>query len=90
MEKHVHDWHFDAFGDGIIAMCISRDCDMELTAVEVSRRLNATERLPAWWIGDIVEKLDVAMDASDGGYSPSMYQALAEYKAALEGEDGAP
>ena len=92
MSEHVHDWHFDAFGDGIIAMCVSRDCETELTAAEVSRRLNATESLSA----------DSATLAASFIWSEYQYKGWEEsqaeaykaysdslsYAAALDGEDG--
>ena len=82
MSEHVHDWHFDAFGDGIIAMCVSRDCEMELTAAEVSRRLNATGRLGA------EDALMAAHTGKDNGLTEREVGRLRAYAAALEGEDG--
>ncbi len=78
MTEHVHQWHFDAFGNGIIAICTLRDCDMELTLKEVGCRLNATEKLTAAQARGAHKVIDF-----EGYDAPE----LLAYAAALEGED---
>ena len=83
MTEHVHVWTHNGFDYEDGAYCADPDCKESLDREEITRRLNATERLSEWmWLstagptyGDIEGRL-------------ASYQAAFEaYAAALEDSD---
>ena len=89
MPEHVHEWEVRWRADGPEWVCatnkkLSRfDDDHVLSLEEITRRLNATERLNAQRVREIVSA--IRQGHNDGGWGPVDF-VLSAYASALEGE----
>jgi len=89
MTEHVHKWRFyrASWSYETMARCTVKGCNESLDGDEVTRRLNATERLSAELateiLGFLIRKLGLV-----GYLGTTVYQdALRDYANILEGKD---